>query len=60
MDRGAGPEQFKTEHLHGVWPAIPLPWRDDDSLDAGLLREIVLRYKPQGSPASTRRAPTAS
>ena len=42
------PDQFKTDHLHGVWPAIPLPWRDDDSLDAGLLREIVLRYKAAG------------
>lgn len=43
------PEQFKTRHLHGVWPAIPLPWGDDDSLDAGLLREIVLRYKAAGA-----------
>ncbi len=43
------PEEFKTQHLHGVWPAIPLPWRDDDSLDAGLLREIVLRYKAAGA-----------
>ena len=42
------PEQFKTQHLHGVWPAIPLPWREDDALDAGLLREIVLRYKAAG------------
>jgi len=42
------PDQFKTDHLHGVWPAIPLPWRDDDSLDGGLLREIVLRYKAAG------------
>jgi dihydrodipicolinate synthase/N-acetylneuraminate lyase len=41
-------EQFKTEHLHGVWAAIPLPWHDDDTLDAGLLREIVLRYKAAG------------
>ena len=43
------PDQFKTRHLHGVWPAIPLPWGDDDSLDAGLLREIVLRYKAAGA-----------
>ena len=42
------PEQFKRDHLHGVWPAIPLPWRDDTSLDGGLLREIVLRYKAAG------------
>ena len=42
------PQQFKTECLHGVWPAIPLPWREDDSLDTGLLREIVLRYKAAG------------
>ncbi len=41
-------EQFKTHNLHGVWPAIPLPWREDDTLDAGLLREIVLRYKAAG------------
>jgi dihydrodipicolinate synthase/N-acetylneuraminate lyase len=41
-------EQFKTQHLRGVWPAIPLPWRGDDTLDAGLLREIVLRYKAAG------------
>jgi dihydrodipicolinate synthase/N-acetylneuraminate lyase len=43
------PTEFKTRHLHGVWPAIPLPWRADDSLDAGLLREIVLRYKAAGA-----------
>jgi 4-hydroxy-tetrahydrodipicolinate synthase len=42
------PHQFKTEHLHGVWAAIPLPWQEDDSLDGGLLREIVLRYKAAG------------
>ncbi|MBM4407294.1 MAG: dihydrodipicolinate synthase family protein [Chloroflexi bacterium] len=42
------PEQFKTQHLHGVWPAIPLPWREDDSLDAGLLREMVRRYRAAG------------
>jgi len=42
------PHDFKVRHLHGVWPAIPLPWLADDSLDAGLLREIVLRYKAAG------------
>lgn len=41
-------EQFKQQHLHGVWPAIPLPWKHDDTLDAGLLREIVRRYKAAG------------
>ncbi len=40
--------QFKTDHLHGVWAAIPLPWRDDDTLDDDLLRQIVLRYKAAG------------
>ena len=42
-------QDFKTRHLHGLWPAIPLPWQDDDTLDAGLLREIVLRYKAAGA-----------
>ena len=42
-------DQFKRDHLHGVWPAIPLPWCDDDSLDDGLLRELVLRYKSAGA-----------
>jgi 4-hydroxy-tetrahydrodipicolinate synthase len=45
---GSAAEAFKTRDLHGVWAAIPLPWRDDDSLDAGLLREIVRRYKAAG------------
>jgi dihydrodipicolinate synthase/N-acetylneuraminate lyase len=42
------PEEFKRDHLDGVWPAIPLPWREDDTLDDGLLRELVLRYKSAG------------
>ena len=40
--------QFKEQDLHGVWPAIPLPWNHDDTLDAGLLREMVFRYKAAG------------
>lgn len=42
------PDQFRQQHLHGVWPAIPLPWTDSDALDAGLFREIVLRYAAAG------------
>jgi dihydrodipicolinate synthase/N-acetylneuraminate lyase len=45
---GSGAEGFRDRRLRGVWAAIPLPWLDDDSLDAGLLREIVLRYKAAG------------
>jgi len=42
------PEAFKRNKLHGVWAAIALPWREDDSLDAGLVREVVHRYKAAG------------
>ena len=42
------PDQFRDRHLHAVWPAIPLPWQADDTLDTGLFREIVLRYKAAG------------
>ena len=27
MSNATTPEEFKAQHLHGVWPAIPLPWR---------------------------------
>ena len=45
---GAAAHQFKAQDLHGVWPAIPLPWNHDDTLDTGLLREMVFRYKAAG------------
>ena len=36
--------QFKTDHLHGVWPAIPLPWRDDDTAAVGSAKQLPHGY----------------
>jgi 4-hydroxy-tetrahydrodipicolinate synthase len=34
--------------LHGVWPALPVPWSDRGRIDPGLVAELVNRYKAAG------------
>jgi 4-hydroxy-tetrahydrodipicolinate synthase len=43
----AAVDDFKTT-LHGVWPALPVPWSDDGRIDTGLVNELVNRYKAAG------------
>ncbi|HEV8534602.1 MAG TPA: dihydrodipicolinate synthase family protein [Candidatus Limnocylindria bacterium] len=42
------PHRFRDQHLKGVWAAIPLPWTDRGTLDAGILRELIAIYKDAG------------
>jgi dihydrodipicolinate synthase/N-acetylneuraminate lyase len=40
--------QFDKSQLRGVWAAIPLPWKADETLEDGLFTELVHRYKAAG------------
>jgi dihydrodipicolinate synthase/N-acetylneuraminate lyase len=37
-----------TEHLGGVWVAMPAPWDDQFVIDAGVVRELIQRYQAAG------------
>lgn len=34
--------------LTGVWAALPVPWTDGDTIDGGLVAELVRRYQAEG------------
>jgi 4-hydroxy-tetrahydrodipicolinate synthase len=36
------------ERLSGVWAAMPTPWRDARRIDAGVVAELLRRYKAAG------------
>ncbi len=39
---------FDVSSLTGVWAALPVPWATDESVDGGLVAELVRRYHEAG------------